>query len=406
MLAVLVLAPRAGLGSAGPAIRSSGSCVAPCTAHFEATEPVSWSGCAFGSERAATCPISSPGEEVLATATTVSGETASISAHGLPADVEGWTLSLVAYYSTPSGSAALLGYVTLGAGQVADIRLSRLVAGNTHDMAQRHNALHLTPGILPPLYDPDCVPGPVRAADLQPVARTGTWSWDGSLLRVVVPSLEAGEDYSIEWAPEIGSQVRSWILRRVINVGTGQWSGDPYGYGFLAPAVPPRAPTVSQFAPYYASGGATHEPGVWVDVSPEYSDAFPAGGFFPEVPGFFAPPLPLGYYQDGGGPQTWTRTLLVQDAQSTYGAHSMVLADPELPAGLMAWHGGHDFSDDGCFAWAQDGGHVLTILATIEDGIVTSMVVIETGIGGVYKLGRLHALRYPVADDLIFRDGF
>jgi len=389
-------------------LRSSGACIAPCTAFFEVIDPdpqmtYAWSGCAVGSGETATCPVG-PGQTVEAVVS-AGGQTARVSAHAIDMALAGRNLVSNGYYSTPNGSTAFIGHVALRPDGSALADLMTTVAGNTSPTTRHHNAMRLVPGYLPPLYDPDCVPGPIQAGIFSRLQREGTWSYDGILLRVAIPDVE-GATFSFEWAPEVGSQAPSLILRRVINADTGQWAGDTYGYGFLT--GPPAERSAGDFAPYYASAQSTHEPGGWTVVWPEYSDANP-GGFFPEVPGFLAPPLGLGYYS-AADRDVWSRTILVDYSEpppnhsSMYGMHTLLFGysnwDRPSITGTIYWHGGHDYSENGCFGW-EDGGHILTIL-----GDARAMVVIETGIGGVYHLGRTHAVEYPRSDDLIFADGF
>jgi len=395
------------LGLSAVQIRSTGACVAPCTAHFEVVDPppgltYAWAGCASGSGEVATCAVA-PGGVVEATLT-AGGQTARATARAIDMTLAGRYVLSNGYYSTPNGSTAFVGYVFLRPDGSALADLMATVAGNTSPTTRHHNAMRLTPGYLPPLYDPDCVPGPIRAGIFSRLQREGTWTWDGVLLRVALPDVE-GATFSFEWSPEVGSQAASLILRRAINLDTGQWSGDVYGYAFLT--GPPAERSASDFMPYYASAGSTHEPGGWTTIWPEYGDAYP-GGFFPEVPGFFAPAQGLGYYSDSD-PDVWSRTILISynepppNHSSMYGMHSFLFgySDTERPSvlGALYWHGGHDFSEDGCFG--NDQGHVLTVL-----GSARAMVVIETGIGGVYQLGRMHAIEYPRSNDLIFADGF
>ncbi len=417
-------------------LKSSGGCTANCTAFFEATavdydgDPLSytWSGCASGSGNRAQCSITGSATIVSATVSVSDGRggqtSATITAHAAGmktiADFSSKYILFNGHFSTPNGSTVVLGYAVLSAGGTAEMYYLKTVVGDYSDTVKKHNPMRLTPGIFPPNYDPNCQPGFIKAGNFRMVRRTGSWSYNGTSLQIYVPEIEYSTGppevpvgFTFSWAPEQGSQTESLILRSVVgdNEPSPWYAGGVYGYAYLSSQSPYSSSqlTAAQFSENYWGLSATRlgfgQSADWTQMSPELTDAYmiSIGGFFPYIPAFFTPPLALGYYSNAD-PNVWSRTiLLVEDPRSIYGNHTWLFnysddARPALSHTLMYWHGGHDFSDNGCYDPVSDsGGHILTSLGVLENGEVTKIVAIETGSEyGKLVLDRWFRVAYPI----------
>jgi len=416
-------------------LKSSGECVANCTAFFEATaadydgDPLSyaWSGCASGSSNKAQCAMTGSATVVTATVTVSDGRggqtNATITAHAsgmkTAADFSGKYILFNGNFGTPNGSTVMLGYAALNADGTAGIYYLKTGVGDYSNTTKKHNAMRLTPGIFPPNYNPNCQPGFITAGNFRMVQRSGSWSFNGSSLQIHAPDIEYASGppevsvgFTFSWTPEQGSQTQSLILRSVMgdNDPSPWYAGGVYGYAYLSSQSPYSSAqlTASQFSENYwglsairQGFGANAE---WTYTAPELTDAYMTsiGGFFPLVPAFHVPLLSLGYYSDAD-PNVWGRTiLLVNDPRSVYGNHTWLFnyddfARPPLSHTLMYWHGGHDFSDNGCYDPASDsGGHILTNLGVLEGGEITKVVAIETGSEyGKLVLSRWFKVAYP-----------
>ncbi|MEK7589283.1 MAG: hypothetical protein AAB479_01470 [Patescibacteria group bacterium] len=335
------------------------------------------------------------------------------------ADFSGKYILFNGNFGTPNGSTVILGYAALNAGGTADMYYLKTVVGDYSDTTKKHNAMRLTPGILPPNYNPNCQPGFITAGNFRMVQRAGSWSFNGSSLQIYVPDIEYASGppevsvgFTFSWTPEQGSQTQSLILRSVVgdNDPSPWYAGGVYGYAYISSQSPYSSAqlTASQFSEHYwglsairQGFGASAE---WTYMAPELTDSYMTsiGGFFPYAPAFHVPPLPLGYYSDAD-PDIWGRTmLLVNDPRSVYGNHTWLFnysdyARPALSHTLMYWHGGHDFNDNGCYDPASDsGGHILTNLGVLEGGEITKIVAIETGSEyGNLTLSRWFKVAYP-----------